>query len=80
MYKGIFQNSLPKIINEITPDIPYWETSPSMSSNRLDTIKSGDIHFWRVWGGGTPIEEYNKFVGRFNSEYGMQSMPDISTI
>jgi beta-mannosidase len=80
MYKGIFQNSLPKVINEITPQIPYWETSPSVSSNTLDNIKSGDIHFWRVWGAGTPIEEYNTFIGRFNSEYGMQSMPDISTI
>jgi len=55
MYASVFKNILPNTINKITPDIPYWETSPSVSSSYVDTIVSGDIHFWRVWGGGTPI-------------------------
>ena len=33
-----------------------------------------------MWGGGTDIEEYEIYVGRFNSEYGMQSMPEYSSI
>jgi beta-mannosidase len=68
------------VIAEYDPDRFYWETSPSSSSNSPSTIGSGDIHFWRVWGGGTPIEEYESYVGRFNSEYGMQSMLEYSSI
>lgn len=55
MYKKIFHQILPEVVNYITPDIFYWETSPSSSSNQVSTITSGDIHFWRVWGAGTPI-------------------------
>lgn len=80
MYDQIFKEVLPSVIKKITPDIFYWETSPSSSSNAVSTIGKGDIHFWRVWGAGTPVNEYENFTGRFNSEYGMQSMPDYSTI
>ena len=55
MYKDIFQKVLPETINKITPDIFYWETSPSSSSYTKTQIGNGDIHFWRVWGAGTPI-------------------------
>jgi beta-mannosidase len=55
MYAGVFQQVIPTTINKITPNIPYWETSPSVSSSYVETISSGDIHFWRVWGGGTPL-------------------------
>jgi beta-mannosidase len=55
MYKKIFQQILPSVISRITPNIFYWETSPSSSSNQVSSIGSGDIHFWRVWGGGTDI-------------------------
>ena len=56
MYKQIFNEAIPEVLNQLTPAIPYWETSPSVSSNSLTSIGEGDIHFWRVWGGGTPIE------------------------
>ena len=71
---------IPEVLNELTPNIPYWETSPSVSSNSLKDIGSGDIHFWRVWAAGSSIEEYEDYTGRFNSEYGMQSMPNIESI
>lgn len=56
MYRQIFHEAIPEIISDLTPDIFYWETSPSSSSNSLETLTSGDIHFWRVWGAGKPIE------------------------
>lgn len=55
MYHEIFGKAIPEIISDLTPDIFYWETSPSSSANSPTTIVSGDIHFWRVWGAGTPI-------------------------
>jgi hypothetical protein len=45
----------------------YFETSPSSSSGKVETITKGDIHFWRVWALAADIEEYEVFVGRFNS-------------
>ena len=80
MYNDVFKGVLPKVLGEEHSEVYYWETSPSVSSNSVSNINSGDIHFWRVWGGGTEIEEYERYVGRFNSEYGIQAMPDISSI
>lgn len=41
----------------------------------------GDVHFWSVWKGGW-LEEYTeaKNIGRFMSEYGFQSYPEMRTI
>jgi beta-mannosidase len=58
MYGDIFRGVLPKVLSELHPEVYYWETSPSVSSSSTKTISSGDIHFWRVWAAGAPIEEY----------------------
>ena len=75
MYGDVFRGVLPNVLKEEHPEVYYWETSPSASSSSTRTLASGDIHFWRVWAAGAPIEEYEEYVGRFNSEYGMQAMP-----
>jgi beta-mannosidase len=80
MYNDVFKGVLPKVLKEEHPEVYYWETSPSVSSSSTKTLSSGDIHFWRVWAAGSPIEEYEEYVGRFNSEYGMQALPDMSTL
>lgn len=67
MYSDVFRVTLPNVLKEEHPEVFYWETSPSVSSWTTKNINSGDIHFWRVWGAGTPIEEYEEFIGRFNS-------------
>lgn len=41
-------------------------------------MKSGDVHYWSVWASAEPIESYKTYIGRFNSEYGMQAMIDVS--
>jgi beta-mannosidase len=51
-----------------------------VSSATNKTINSGDIHFWKVWAESFAIEAYQDYVGRFNSEYGMQSMPEMSSL
>jgi len=40
----------------------------------------GDIHYWGVWAGGEDFETYNQYIGRFNSEYGMQGMLAMDSI
>lgn len=74
-YNSIFNNLIPQVLKAIDPDRYYWPTSPSNFGLSNTTINTGDIHFYGVWG-GMDIEEYNNWVGRFNSEYGFQgSLP-----
>jgi beta-mannosidase len=40
----------------------------------------GDSHYWGVWWGLEPIEKYKEKIPRFMSEYGMQSMPNLTSI
>jgi len=79
-YKRIFHQLIPSILKELDPKRPYWPSSPSLGWGRDSAYKKGDVHYWGVWWGQEPVEKYNEKVGRFNSEYGMQGMPDLKTI
>ena len=41
---------------------------------------SGDIHYWGVWHGQHPFSEFQKYIGRFLSEYGFQSFPEFKSV
>ncbi|EAR99535.2 glycosyl hydrolase family 2 immunoglobulin-like beta-sandwich domain protein (macronuclear) [Tetrahymena thermophila SB210] len=73
-YLDIFNVTLRNVLDQEDPDVYYWPTSPSSEVNFVYQVNTGDIHFWNVWASGAPIEEYDDFVGRFNSEYGMQGI------
>ncbi len=82
-YKHIFLEILPAVIKELDPDRSYWPSSPmadwgKAASNK--TVNEGDMHYWGVWHGKKPFEEFDEVVGRFMSEYGFQSFPDINTV
>jgi beta-mannosidase len=79
-YSKVFHQLIPRIIEELDPQTPYWPSSPSLGWGRDSAYKKGDVHYWGVWWGKEPVEKYKEKVGRFNSEYGMQGMPDIKTI
>ena len=81
-YLKLYEDILPKICNEIAPEIAYVPSSPS-SGGGFDSPQDntrGDVHFWHVWNGGCGFDEYRKHKFRFSSEYGFQSLPDIKTI
>jgi beta-mannosidase len=44
------------------------------------SFTSGDVHYWGVWHGKEPFEEFAKKIGRFMSEYGFQSFPEFKTV
>ena len=74
---------LPRICKELDPGRLYWPSSPGHSLVLPETDQiygSGDNHYWGVWHGGDGFEAFEENVGRFMSEYGMQSFPDIKTI
>lgn len=79
-YKKIFHQLIPSVLKELDPSRPYWPSSPSLGWGRDSAYKQGDVHYWGVWWGKEPVEKYYEKVGRFNSEYGMQGMPDMKTI
>lgn len=82
----MFEEILPGLIQEYDSRTPYWPSSPSNGigekrgraiSNSPDT---GDSHFWTVWHGGAPFQEFRKFNSRFMSEFGFESFPPMKTI
>ena len=81
-YLYMCEDYIPKIMNEHFPQIFFWLSSPS-SGGGFDFPNDdsrGDMHYWGVWHGVEPVENYRLYFPRFMSEYGLQSFPDIKTI
>ncbi len=82
-YNHIFNEILPDVIAE-NDDRPYRHSSPMTSTPTVHatpkTTGDGDIHYWGVWHGLEPFENFHKVLGRFMSEYGFQSFPEMRTI
>jgi len=78
-YDRLFKEVAPNIISKHT-DIPYVHTSPLSNWGKSEGYNHGSQHYWGVWHGKDPIEDFGKKIGRFNAEYGFQSFPEYSTI
>jgi beta-mannosidase len=81
-YDTIFHKILPQVIKENDPEKFYWPSSPLAGWLKHSDFAahSGDIHYWDVWWGQKPFEEYETHIGRFMSEYGFQSFPEFNTV
>jgi len=79
-YKDIFEDILPTAVETHGHGVPYWESSPSANGGDYEDWKSGDAHYWGVWWGQEPFESYRDHIGRFMSEYGFQSFPELATV
>jgi beta-mannosidase len=78
-YKQLFQTFLPERVSYWS-NAPYIHTSPLSNWGKDEYYNSGSQHYWGVWHGKDPIEDFGKKSGRFNAEYGFQSFPQMSTI
>jgi beta-mannosidase len=77
----LFGKTLRDVVQRYAPDVPYWASSPSTDFDGPANVPNdGDMHVWDVWSGSAPIEDYLKTTPRFQSEYGLQSMPALATI
>ncbi|MHC9420512.1 beta-mannosidase [Sphingomonas citri] len=77
----LFDRVLRQAVRDYDPAVPYWPGSPSTDyEGPVDTDAAGDRHFWDVWSGSKPVENYLNSCPRFMSEYGFQSAPDLATI
>jgi beta-mannosidase len=79
--RELFDRTLRDVANTYEPSVPYWASSPSTDyEGPANVLDDGDYHFWDVWSGSAPIEKYLDVTPRFQSEYGLQSMPAMATI
>lgn len=79
-YLSIFEDLFPKLISQYDSQRPYWPSSPLYGYYHPESFRFGDSHYWSVWAGAQPIENYRNNVGRFMTEYGMQGILDINSI
>ena len=80
-YKKIFLGVLPEVCAAFDPSRAYWPSSPHGGlDDDPNSLRSGDVHFWRVWHAAEPFTDYEKQTPRFMSEYGFQSFPNIETV
>nr|WP_243649290.1 glycoside hydrolase family 2 protein [Luteibacter rhizovicinus] len=79
--RELFGHTLRKIANDLSPEVPYWASSPSTDFDGPANVENdGDFHYWKVWSGSEPISHYLDTTPRFQSEYGLQSFPSIATL
>ncbi len=80
-YQKIFHGVLKEVTAQFDPTRTYWPSSPHGGlDDDPDSLRSGDVHFWRVWHAAEPFSDYEKQTPRFMSEYGFQSFPNIETV
>jgi beta-mannosidase len=79
-YVKLFHELIPSIIKKYDPDTDYIPSSPEIGWGRKESMTQGDSHYWGVWWGKEPIETFEEKIPRFMSEFGMQAIPDLSTL
>lgn len=77
----IFHEILPEVCAVYDPSRPYWPSSPSSEGEDApNSQQMGDTHYWDVWHGAKPFDDYESHLPRFCSEYGFQSFPMLKTV
>ncbi len=82
-YDTIFNKILANAVAKHAPQTPYWHSSPASAvpqAHATNINKSGDVHYWDVWHRKKPFLYYTWNIGRFMSEYGFQSFPELETV
>lgn len=76
----IYEKLLPDVCKDLIPDTYYHPASPWGGKDTTDPTV-GDIHQWNVWHGTQEkYQDFDKLVGRFVSEFGMEAFPSVKTI
>lgn len=75
----LFYDTIPEALKQVDPTRYYHPSSP-MTGYAARPYHDGDVHYWGVWHSQEPFEQFEENVGRFMSEYGFQSYPDIRTV
>lgn len=78
----MFNDTIPSVLKEVYPEIPYISTSPICCGHFIEPNNDnyGDTHYWEVWHSGKPFTEYRNHFFRYLSEFGFQSFPCEKTV
>jgi beta-mannosidase len=82
---GYYLDLLPRVVNELTPTIPYWAASPWSGDPDPDNgihpnaDTHGNMHVWKPWFREDYLA-YREFQARFCSEFGFQGPATYSSI
>lgn len=81
-YLRIFEKLIPSVLKHYDPQTPYWPSSPSSGGgfDESSAENRGDSHYWAVWHGCKPFDDFKKHKFRFCSEYGFESIPCMKTV
>jgi beta-mannosidase len=84
MFRGydlLFRELLPSQVDKFDQGRSYIHGSPLSSTwGKPDSWAFGDSHNWGVWYGRKKFESFDTETGRFMSEFGFQSFPEMKTI
>ena len=82
MYYSVFEDMIPKLIDELCPYVSYIPSSPTTCGHFIDPQNEnyGDCHYWEVWHGDKPFTEFRNHLFRYLSEFGFQSFPCEKTV
>ncbi|KAH8703623.1 putative beta-mannosidase B [Talaromyces proteolyticus] len=77
----IYEKVLADVCSSLIPETAYHYGSPWGGGVATTDRTVGDIHQWNVWHGTQArYQDFDKLVGRFVSEFGMEAFPNIKTI
>lgn len=79
-YLTIFKKIIPAKLKEIDSSRPYISSSPQSNWGKPENFNHGAMHYWGVWHGEEPLENFKTNVGRFMVEYGFQSYPSYELL
>lgn len=87
--RKIYEEVIPEVLSKVYNKIPisYQFGSPYSCSDDpgkyipCEDPTVGDIHQWNVWHGTQEkYQDWDKLIGRFISEFGMLSCPNVETL
>lgn len=79
-YLKIFHEIIPSVLAKLDTTRSYWPSSPAADINIPQNYFSGDYHYWKNRDQILPITVYEDCVGRFMSEYGLDSNPEFNSV
>jgi beta-mannosidase len=83
-YERLMHEMLPALVERHTDGDDYWPSSPAAGpapgEHELRPATRGDNHYWGVWFESHKFHQFAENIGRFISEYGFQSFPELLTV
>lgn len=80
-YDKLFRELLPAKVQQWDEGRSYVHTSPYFANwGRPESWGTGDSHNWGIWYGEKSFESADTEIGRFQSEFGFESFPEMKTI